>query len=566
MKRLFTLSTILLFSLSVKAQSFMWADHVQQYLYAVVQVKGSAIDASNNTYISGQFNDTVDFDPGPAVNNIVGDWDFFILKLDANGNFGWVKTFNVNAISGLVGSLDIDAAGNIYASGQFYQTCDFDPNGGIANMTPSYYDTFILKLDPAGNYVWAKQIAGPGFGNATCYSMSVDAAGNVYAGGGINGTYDFDPNGGTVNLGTPGSNHGWLLKWDTNGNYVWAKEMTSSWYLTFISLDASSSGDLYVGGSFNGDVDMDPAGGNFNFADTSDHIFVAKYDGSGIFQWARNYNGDPYYAFSNTVVSDGSNSVIATGSFKNTVDFDPGVGTTNLTSNGGTDSYVIKYSSTGTLTWAVNFGSTGDDEAHDVFVDANDHVYSTGSNGMGNIDFDPGTGTYNLSTPYGGGYISALTDAGNFRWAAQNGGSAGGAIGWLIRTDQLNNIISIGNFNLTVDFDPGAGIANLSNLAGSGPGQVYVQKLGTLPNVGIEEANGIHKLKIFPNPAVELINITGENINSSTLQIININGEVVMNKSLDVNDGENITVDVSSLANGIYIIQMENWVGKVIKQ
>jgi hypothetical protein len=561
-KKLLTFSFLLMFTIYAKAQSYMWAKHVQQYLYATNQVKGTVIDASNNIYIAGLFNDTIDFDPGPATNNIVGNFSYYILKLDPNGNFVWVKTFDVNAQSGLLGGLDIDAAGNIYASGQFYQVCDFDPGAGTANMTPSFYDTFILKLDPSGNYIWAKQIAGPGFGDAFAYTLCVDATGNVYAGGQINGIYDFDPNAGIVNLGTPGNNHGWLLKWDTNGNYVWAKEITSDNYITFWSMDVTPSGDIYAGGDFDGNVDMDPGAGSFNFADITLDVFIAKYNSSGDFQWAKNYDGVITSVIPVSLVANSNGDVIATGTFEGIVDFDPNAGTTNLTA-GQYDSYVMKWTGAGNLDWAVNFGTTGDDNARDVWVDGNNNVYTTGYNDMGNVDFDPGAGTQILNSPYGAGYISALDANGNYKWAAQNGGSSGVANCWKIRTDNANNIISVGNFNITVDFDPGPGVANLNNLAGSGPGQVYVQKLGAL-TAGVEEVNGNYILKIFPNPTADMIHIKCKNI-TSTLQIVDINGELIITKKINTLDENNIEIDVTSLSSGIYFVYLNGATTKFIK-
>ena len=56
---------------------------------------------------------------------------------------------------------------------------------------------------------------------------------------------------------------------------------------------------------------------------------------------------------------DSSGNVYTTGAFQGTVDFDPGAGTTNLTSIGGYDVFVSKLDSSGDLVWARSFGATG---------------------------------------------------------------------------------------------------------------------------------------------------------------------------------------------------------------
>ena len=75
----------------------------------------------------------------------------------------------------------IDAAGNVYITGQFTGTVDFDPGAGIANLTAAgssnFQDIFVSKLDNAGNYIWAKNMGG-NFADRGL-AITVDAAGNV---------------------------------------------------------------------------------------------------------------------------------------------------------------------------------------------------------------------------------------------------------------------------------------------------------------------------------------------------------------------------------------------------
>lgn len=104
---------------------------------------------------------TADFNPGTGTANLTtaGQSDIYISKLDADGNFLWAKRIGGNSWDDGSG-ISLDATGNIYVTGHFSGTVDFDPGAGTANLTSAgNYDIFICKLDAAGNFLWAKKLA-----------------------------------------------------------------------------------------------------------------------------------------------------------------------------------------------------------------------------------------------------------------------------------------------------------------------------------------------------------------------------------------------------------------------
>ena len=117
----------------------------------------------------------------------------------------------------------LDANGNVYTTGFFQGTPDFDPGSGIFNLNSTGgLDVFIQKLDASGNFVWAKQLGDTSSDNAN--SITVDASGNVYTIGYFSGTADFDPGSGTFNLTSVGGLDVFISKLDASGNFVWAKK------------------------------------------------------------------------------------------------------------------------------------------------------------------------------------------------------------------------------------------------------------------------------------------------------------------------------------------------------
>src|SRR6185503_11516661 len=120
------------------------------------------VDGSGNVYTVGDFEGTVDFDPGTGTFNLVsaGGQDAFISKLNSSGEFAWAKRIGASDEDEIL-SLAISASGNIYSAGYFFGTVDFDPNAGTTELTAAGgYDVFILKLDTAGNFMWVDGLGG----------------------------------------------------------------------------------------------------------------------------------------------------------------------------------------------------------------------------------------------------------------------------------------------------------------------------------------------------------------------------------------------------------------------
>src|SRR5258705_4310265 len=154
-----TLCTCLMIALTTKSQTLSWA----KQLGGIANDEGYsiAVDASGNVYTTGYFTGTVDFDPGPGTTNLtaIGLEDAFVLKMNAVGNIVWAKQFGGSS-SDFGRSIAVDASGNVYTTGGFNGTVDFDPGPAIVNLSSAGgWDIFISKLNASGNFVWVKQLA-----------------------------------------------------------------------------------------------------------------------------------------------------------------------------------------------------------------------------------------------------------------------------------------------------------------------------------------------------------------------------------------------------------------------
>ena len=164
------------------------------------------------------------------------------ISFGQQANFEWAKAFgSSNFDKG--NSITVDASGNIYNTGLFSGTVDFDPGAGIFNLTSAVggTDVFIQKLDPSGNFIWAKAFGGTSTDQGN--SITVDVFGNIYTTGFFSDTVDFDPGAGTFNLTSAGNHDVFIQKLDASGSFLWAKAFGSSSNDFGLSITADAFGN-----------------------------------------------------------------------------------------------------------------------------------------------------------------------------------------------------------------------------------------------------------------------------------------------------------------------------------
>jgi hypothetical protein len=452
--------------------NFRWAKSLGGS--SVDQGNSISVDGSGNIYTTGTFDGTVDFDPGAGTMTLTsaGSNDIFVSKLDTGGNFLWAKRFGGSGSDTAYG-ISVDGSGNVYTTGNFTGTADFDPGAGTTNLTSADGpDIFVSKLDAGGNFLWVKRLGGSSSRDIAT-SISVDGSGNVYTTGIFDGTADFDPGAGTTTLTRAGSDDIFISKLDTGGNLLWAKSLGGSGSDVATDISVDGSGNVYTTGNFTGIADFDPGVGTFTLATGGiTNIFLSKLDTTGNFVRAQQVTSGSLGTHSRSVV-DGVGNVYTTGNFTGTVDFDPGAGTTNLTSAGSTDIFVSKLDAGGNFVWAKRLGGNSDDGATDISVDSSGNVYTTGTF-RSVADFDPGAGTTNLTSAGSTDiFVSKLDAGGNFLWAKRLGGNSDdGATD--ISVDSSGNVYTTGTFRSVADFDPGA---SMTNLTSAGDTDIFVSKL-----------------------------------------------------------------------------------------
>ena len=162
-------------------------------------IKDMKMDNSDNLVIIGDFTQWNDYDPGPGNVDYYCNDCVFNIKIDSSGSFIWGLHFasDVGSADQSASALVIDSLNNIYQVGQFNGGIDFDPGPGIVDTfaigSVNTQDSYIVKLDSNGTYLWHGVIVDPyngGGGSTVAVDIDIDSEGYIYSTGIVESTYD----------------------------------------------------------------------------------------------------------------------------------------------------------------------------------------------------------------------------------------------------------------------------------------------------------------------------------------------------------------------------------------
>jgi len=445
--------------LSSGAQSFSWGITLPGNSSS--SVEAIATDAQGNVYSTGYFFNSVDFDPGPQSNILTsaGNSDIFVTKVDSVGNLIWAARMGGTDAEG-GGAITVDASGNVYITGAFRGTMDADPGPGVTNIfTNGNYDVYVIKLTSSGLFSWVKTAVGGG--TETANAIQVDANGHVYIAGKFSGTVDWDPNSAVQSTTAIGPTDAYVWKLNSAGGLLWmARFGGTSSLAEAADIAIDPAGVLMVIGKFTNTCDFDPSAAVSNRVSTGGYEgYLCALDIGGNYLNALTFGGTGNDYFESLKFTPTGHMYI-TGFFDGTTDLDPGPGVFSLTSGGWDDAFVLKLNPFGSFAWAKKIGSADVERAYSIDVDAEGKVYTAGTFN-GTADFDPNSGTYNLTTAgIYDAFVSVLDSTGNFLEGLQIGGIYNDEA-YVVRLDPNGVLFVAGYFQDGVDLNPYGGSYNV---------------------------------------------------------------------------------------------------------
>lgn len=333
--------------------------------------KAVVVDSHDNVYVAGEFSGTVDFDPGIGVDSRVStNNNFFVAKFSADGGYlnTWTWGYQQNSAQ-LVYGIAVDAQDNLYVTGLFSGSLDFDLSDQVNLRTASGgYDVFVTKLTAAGVYGWTQT-----FDDNYVYGIAVSKDGNAYITGGNPDIY-------VAQIMSDGSK-GWMRRIGGGGVDIGRA----------IALDGV--GGVYVTGEFNSTVDFDPGVGTDLLVTTNTNSFLTKFGTDGTYKWTRRHNS--FNSSGYAVAADAQGNVFFGGRYYSdgAYDFDWGEGVDTGTSN-STDFFFTRVNSAGDYIWTRAGGganATTNEEMRSFVIDGFGNLYVMGVY-ANTFDFDPGVG------------------------------------------------------------------------------------------------------------------------------------------------------------------------------
>jgi hypothetical protein len=371
----------------------------------------------------GTFLSQADVDPGPAMFNVTshGDSDAFVARYTANGALRWAFALG-GAGTDEGNSVAIAPSGDVFVTGYFSRSVDFDPGPGVFSLTASGTadEAFIAQYDSLGHFVWADHLHTSMVSDGT--AIAVGADGNFAWGGAFSGTIS-GPLQGTTPRTALGIFDAFVALYDGSHHLKFFRALGSAGsdnYTRGVAVEPDGSvaaaGELNRSVTLAPGITITPAGGYDGF--------LTRLTTSGNYVFAEALGG-PLDDVAHGVSIDAQGNLVVAAEFQGTARF-PVPSGVSRSSAGSSDALIGSFNATtGAALWVDAFGSTGPDAV--VAVSARGQLLTAAGYFSRTVDFDPSSAFFNLTTSGSDMFALQMTSSGNFRYAIASSPVSAGA-------------------------------------------------------------------------------------------------------------------------------------------
>ncbi|MFK8038088.1 MAG: T9SS type A sorting domain-containing protein [Crocinitomicaceae bacterium] len=503
-KIIFTSVTLLIsFFLMSQSPKLKWAKQYGGSSNFGERIADMTVDKSNYSLSVGWVSDSADINPGSGTyiyTNLASQKTGYVQKLNVNGGFSWGFFLEKAFPTGVV----TDSLNNIFITGLFEDTVDFDPSIDTFNLISSgNRDVFVIKLDYVGNLIWAK-----GFGSqydVIASAIEIDDSSNIYLTGNYKYNMNVEINNVSTSLSSNGISDAYVTKIDSNGSVIWLQSFGGNYSDGGQSISLDSLGNIYTIGYYNsslntpiagiGQVDFDPGPdtlylnavidwiddlGNLH-TDNISKTYIQKLTNNGELVWANSLYG--WNTIGSKIIANKAGKLWITGTYSAGLFLDPISLNHQVSSNGGTDIFLTHLKSNGDFLWGKSFGGNSNSNyswqsegCWGIDIDNDNNAYLVGSY-FDTVNFGSSQDTLQLISHQhsADGFVLKINSNGNSMWV-QNLTSNSGHENTpsQIEIDLNNNLLVSGLFSEVVDFDPSIDISNLTAI---GNQNIFIEKI-----------------------------------------------------------------------------------------
>lgn len=278
-------------------------------------------------------------------------------------------------------------------------------------------DIFLARLGPDGSLRWIGSLGGPL--DDQVGAIAIDNEGRIYIAGSFRSRMDADLGPGALMIQGQGMLDGFVGRFGPDGGCQWVMSLGGkSSQVTIGDLAIDNTGNLYITGSFSGNVDFDPGPGlDLRSARGYISTFITSMDPNGIYRWTQVIGG-PLYTKGLTVAARAGAEIYIGGIYNCPADFDPGHGEDYRPFHGDWDIFVTRLAGDGSYAWTRNLSGAGYDLVCDIAMGPSEQVMIAGGFSL-LVDMDPTDAEdyrYSDHQCVGAGFISRWAQDGRYLW------------------------------------------------------------------------------------------------------------------------------------------------------
>ena len=552
MKRIFLLLITALLAFKGYTQTDLFTN-LSQFGIGSSQADASqevSYDSESNIIVFGSYSEEMDFDPTDEATqmNPLGTPDLFLAKYDQDGSLHWLVSLGrLSLNNGMDASgLSIGSNDDVLISGSFSSTINFNPLGDpVVKTSSGGKDAFLAKYNASGELLWVNTYGSLFFEFGS--KITIDSEGNLFYGIRYNGNVDVDPGEGEVILDPQaGATDAAVVKYDTDGNYIWHFEISTENSDNITALATSNNGQLAIGATINGTVSGVPS--------SDMKIFILENDGSLSFE--NNFNNfDVSNAISSLVFSEEDNSLYVSGRIQGDTDFDPSETEELVIEPLFADAFFAKYNLQDfSLIWAKHIQGTGIEDFATGTIISGGALMAVGSF-ESTVSFVPGDfGTQMTSAGSVDIYMAAYDKITGEFIDAQIFGGAGRELATAAFFNPSGNVVVTGDFTNSLALSP-----FVNPISANGMTDVFFGEFSFQTNVsdGINSNFSKSDVLIYPVPAGEQLSLelVGAESGNLEIRIFSIVGSCVGQYNFTNFSGIK-KIDIGDLNRGVYILDL----------
>ena len=378
---------------------------------------------------------------GDKTENAIGSWDFWIVKLDSLGNIQWQTT---------IGGWAEDFANSIQQTLEGgYIVAGYSGSGASGDKTEALigeYDFWVIKLDGSGNIEWQNTIGGIKNDQATVVRQTNDL-------GYIVGGFSHSPISGDKtehNKGAAFTSDYWIVKLNSSGTVVWDNTIGGDYYDYFYALEQTWDGGYILGGYSQSGITGDKTEALIGSSD----FWVLKLNSAGVIQWQNTIGGTGSESVRRILLADDGGYLLA-GFSSSDISGDK----TEIAYGIGSDYWVVKINSGGSILWQNDIGGMEDD----ILMSAENTA--DGGYILGGVSYSGLSGDKTENSMGGGDmWVIKIDDIGNIEWQNVIGGST---------SDEGKSIIQTSDGGYVMSGFSKSGISGDKTEANIGPADTY---------------------------------------------------------------------------------------------